>query len=175
MLVGSWGNTPSPCPELKEKGSAAKAACESSRRIRHNPGLPWVSTAGAAADVQQTTHVTSSPAREGTQPGQAVPSPCSQAHAAASTSQPGETPGTGTSGHTLAPLLPLRVLSFTLSSQTRCTAARAVLAAARGHCDSESRATGQLLLSGLPPPCQAGPGRSASQPAERPHQWPMHR
>lgn len=97
MLVGSWRNSPSPCPELKEEGSAVKAASESSRRIRHKSGLPWVSAAGAA-DVQRTTHVTSSPAREGTQPGQAVPPLCSQAHTAASTSQPGEGRGTGISG-----------------------------------------------------------------------------
>lgn len=70
MLARSWRKSPSPRPELQGKGSPVKAVSEqtgeSSRRIWHKHSLPWVTAAGAA-DVQQTTHVTSSPAHEGTQ------------------------------------------------------------------------------------------------------------
>ena len=95
--------------------------------------------------------MTSSPALEGTQGEQAVPPPCSQPCTAASTSQPGESPGAG-----------ILALATHLSCPCRCSASnraarpsyvhiRALLAARRGHHDSKQGAMGPV-----PQKCGAG-------------------
>ena len=135
--------------------------------------MPWVTAAGAA-DVQQTTHVTSSPACEGTQREQAVPLPCSQACTAASTSQQGESPGTGIPALTTHLSCPCRGLALNRAARPPYVHVGAILAAKRGHADSKWGAMGLIpqawSVAGCSPPGSHLPAR-LGQADQRYSRW----